>query len=61
MRGKKLFNGIATESRANMRDFFFAVLQDNDKEQRFKGFSDQDLIEVYEQSTEAIKQKELVS
>jgi hypothetical protein len=55
MKGKKLFNGIATESRENMKQYFFAVLQDNDKEQRLKGFTDQDLIEVYEQSTEAIK------
>ena len=41
MRGKKLFNGIATESRENMRQYFFAVLQDNYKEQRLKGFADQ--------------------
>lgn len=38
-----------------MRQYFFAVLEDNDKEQRLKGFADTDLIEVYEQSTEAIK------
>jgi hypothetical protein len=44
-----------------MKQFYFAVLEDNDKEQRLKGFSDTDLIEIYEQSTEAIKQKELVS
>jgi len=59
-RGKKLFNGIATESRENMRQYFFAVLEDNDKEQRIKGFAESDLIEIYEQSTEAIKQKDLV-
>lgn len=47
-KGKKLFNGIATESRENMRQYFFAVLEDNDKEQRIKGFADSDLIEVYE-------------
>jgi hypothetical protein len=31
-RGTKLFNGIATESKDNMKQYFFAVLEDNDKE-----------------------------
>lgn len=55
-RGTKLDNGLMVETKDNLRDFFYAVLQDNDGQQRMKGFSSDNLIEIYSMSIEAINQ-----
>lgn len=40
-------NGVLVETRENLKDFVFAILQDNDKQQRTTGFSSDNLIELY--------------
>ncbi len=47
-RGTKLDNGIRVETKDNLRDYFFAVLEDNDANQRLNGFTDQNLVELYQ-------------
>jgi hypothetical protein len=37
-RGTKLSNGVRVETRDNLRDYFYAVLEDNDSNQRLVGF-----------------------
>lgn len=46
-RGTKLSNGIRVETKDNLKDFFYAILEDNDNNQRLNGFSDDNLIELY--------------
>ena len=51
---KKTGAGILDESRVSMKDFMLAILEDNPKSERIIGFSDGDMIEIYEQSMEVI-------
>lgn len=37
-----------------MKEFMIAILEDNPKSERIIGFSDTDIIEIYEQSVEVI-------
>jgi len=37
-----------------MKEFMMAILEDNPKSERIIGFSDVDMIEIYEQSMEVI-------
>lgn len=37
-----------------MKEFMIAILEDNPKSERIIGFSDSDIIEIYEQSVEVI-------
>ena len=48
----KTVSGIELDSKTNMKEFMIAVLEDNNKSQRTVGFSDADIIEVFEQSVE---------
>ena len=41
------------ETKDNLKDFLFAILQDNDAQQRTSGLSESNLIELYQQSMEA--------
>ena len=43
-----------------MREFMVAILDENDKSQRTVGFSDNDLMEIFEQSTEMMQLNESV-
>lgn len=45
-------SGISYDSKVNMKEFLIAVLVDNPKNERTKGLTDNDIIELYEQSTE---------
>lgn len=47
-RGTKLTNGVRVETGDNLRDYFYAVLEDNDKNQRLVGFTDENLKELYQ-------------
>ena len=51
---KKTGAGILDESRVSMKEFMLAILEDNPKSERTIGFSDVDMIEIYEQSMEVI-------
>lgn len=52
-RGTKLANGVIVETKDNLKDFLFAILQDNDAQQRTNGLPESNLIELYQQSMEA--------
>ena len=41
-------NGINVDSKASMQQFMVAILEDNPKSERIIGFSDVDMIEIYE-------------
>lgn len=60
-RGTKLTNGVRVETRDNLKDYFYAVLEDNDANQRLIGFQDENLMELYQQSIEAISLMQRVS
>ena len=45
-------NGIMIDSKSNMKEFMLAILQDNSHQERMIGFTDADIIEIYEQSVE---------
>jgi hypothetical protein len=60
-KGSKLENGIRVETKDNLKEFLFAILEDNDNNQRMNGLSDENLIELYSCSSEALIQKERVS
>lgn len=49
-RGKSMFleNGIKISSKSSMEHFMMAVLADNDNSQRDKGFTETDIIEIFE-------------
>lgn len=55
-RGKSMFleNGIKISSKDSMHHFMMAVLTDNDNSQRDKGFTDTDIIEIFEQTEEVM-------
>jgi len=47
-------NGIKTASKDNMADMIFAIFEENKGNVRVRGFKDDDIIETYEQSMEAM-------
>jgi len=47
-------SGIELDSKANMKEFVIAILEDNSRAERTIGLSDADIIEVCEQSIEII-------
>lgn len=49
-----LENGIKISSKNSMHHFMMAVLADNDNSQRDKGFTDTDIIEIFEQTEEVM-------
>ena len=53
-KGSKLDNGIRIETKDNLKDFLFAILEDNDNNQRMNGLSDDNIIELYSCSAEAL-------
>jgi len=44
--------GIEKVSETNMKEYMIAILEENDKAQRTVGFSDTDVMEIFEQSSE---------
>jgi hypothetical protein len=44
---------VIVETKDNLKDFLFAILQDNDAQQRTNGLPESNLIELYQQSMEA--------
>ena len=42
------------DSKTNMKEFILAILKDNEHQERIMGFTDQDIIDIYEQSVEII-------
>jgi len=42
------FNGVSLDTRENMRTFIYAILEDNDHQERENGFTNEDLTEIYE-------------
>ena len=50
---------VATKE--NMRDFFYAILEDNAQNQRMNGLTDADIVEIYETSAEISGLKKEVS
>jgi len=46
-------NGISVISKMNMKDYFMACLEENDQQQRTKGFQESELIALYEMSENA--------
>ena len=46
--------GIEHDSKPNMKEFMMAILEDNPKDERSVGFSDSDIMEIYQQSVEVI-------
>ena len=42
------------DSKENMKEFMLAILKDNEHQERIMGFTDQDIIDIYEQSIEII-------
>ena len=51
-------NGIFIDSKANMKEYMIAVLTTNENDVRMKGFSDNDLIEIYDMSVEIMRLNE---
>jgi hypothetical protein len=51
-----LANGISVNTKLNMKDYLAAVFEDNDQQQRTKGFQENDLIALYETSENAQNQ-----
>lgn len=49
-----LENGIKISSKSSMEHFMMAVLADNDNSQRDKGFTETDIIEIFEQTEEVM-------
>lgn len=41
-------NGIMIDSKENMKEFMLAILKDNEHQERIMGFTDQDIIDIYE-------------
>ena len=50
--GDKCRAGIEKDSKVSMKEFMVAILEDNPKAERTIGFSDSDIIEIYQQSME---------
>lgn len=57
----KTKSGVEVDSKTNMREFMIAILEDNNKAQRTVGYSDADIIEIFEQSVEFMALAEEVS
>ena len=51
-------SGTEKVSKVSMKEFMVAVLEDNDKAQRTVGLSDDDIMEVMEQSAEMVQLNE---
>jgi len=51
-------NGIMMTSHNNMSDMIIAILEENKGNVRIRGFKDDDIIEIYEQSMEAMELNE---
>ena len=47
-------SGPEKVSKVSMKEFMVAILEDNDKSQRTVGLSDEDIMEVMEQSAEMV-------
>jgi len=45
-------SGISIDSKTSMRDFMLATLEDNPKNERTSGFSDVDVVEIWQTSVE---------
>lgn len=54
----KTASGIEKDSKVSMKEFIEAILVDNPASERQIGFSDDDIIEVYQQSAEMIALEE---
>ena len=54
-------NGIMIDSKANMKEFMLAILKDNEHQERVMGFTDMDIIEIFEQSIEIMMFNDEVS
>jgi len=54
-------SGISLDSKTSMKEFLFATLEDNPRNERMVGLTEGDLVEVYEQSVEVIAFQEEVS
>ena len=50
--GSKTRSGIEKVSKISMKEFMIAILEDNPNNQRTNGFSDLDIVEIYETSKE---------
>ena len=51
-------SGTEKVSKVSMKEFMVAILEDNDKSQRTVGLSDEDIMEVMEQSAEMVQLNE---
>ena len=45
-------SGISIDSKTSMREFMLATLEDNPKNERTVGFSDVDVVEIWQTSVE---------
>ena len=54
-------NGILLDSKSNMKEFIIAILKDNENNERMNGFTDEDIIEIYENSIEIMSFNDEVS
>ena len=50
--GNKTRSGIDKASKISMKEFILAILEDNPNNERTIGFSDKDIVEIYETSKE---------
>ena len=51
-------SGISYDSKTSMREFLSAVLEDNPKNERIVGLTDNDIVELFEQTVEVIQFQE---
>lgn len=51
-------NGISVNSKTNLKEFLFAIYEENDQQQRMQGPSTADLISLYETSENAQAQQQ---
>lgn len=49
---KKTKSGLEPDSKVNMKEFMIAILEDNAKSERTIGYSDVDIVEIYQQTME---------
>ena len=54
-------NGILIDSKTNMKEFILAILKDNENNERMNGFTDSDIIDIYETSIEIMAFNDEVS
>ena len=54
-------SGISLDSKTSMREFMLATLEDNPKNERTVGFSDVDVVEIWQTSVEVSQLQDEVS